>query len=103
MRYHLFGCKMALEHLKGRKLQSVTVSIYTKLIGDDKHTELFRAVMTQADLTKVAASADMAGATSTFNDHTALAGTVYDPRGPKIGECWKVELNLYPDLEYKKK
>ncbi len=103
IRWHMAGCKRMLDHLNGRKVQSVTVSIYTKLTGQDKHTELFRAVMTRADLPKVEKIPELANFESANNPDTAAEGAVYDPRGPKIGDCWTVELNRYPDLEYKKR
>jgi hypothetical protein len=103
VRWHMAGCKRMLDHLGGRKVQSVTVVIYTQLTGQDKHTELFRAVMTRADLPKVEQAAELPAFESANNPATAAEGTVYDPRGPKIGDCWTVELNRYPDLEYKKR
>lgn len=103
IRSQMIGCKRILTHLKGRKVGSVTLQIYTKPEGEEKHTELFRAVMTPADLSKVEAVTELSDPVVVSAVGTAAAGTVYDPRGPKIGECWKVELNRYPDLEYKKK
>jgi hypothetical protein len=103
VRWHMAGSRRMLDHLKGRKVQSVTVSIYTKLTGQEKHTELFRAVMTQADVAKSEKNPDGVDFHSSNNPQSAEEGTVYDPRGPKIGDCWTVELNRYPDLEYKKR
>ncbi|MFO0935113.1 MAG: hypothetical protein U0798_01180 [Gemmataceae bacterium] len=103
IRWHMASCKRMLEHLKGRKVESVTISLYTKVNGQDKHTELFRAVLTQADLSKFDKFPDGVEYTTSNNLQTANEGTVYDPRGSKIGTCWTVELNRYPDLSYKKK
>ena len=102
VRSRLLECRRTLEHLKGRKVGGVTLKIFTKPTGDEKYTELFRAVMTPTDLPKFEKWPEL-------NDPVALAynpveaNTVYDPRGPKIGDCWTVELNRYPDLEYKKR
>jgi hypothetical protein len=103
IRSQMIGCKRVLEHLKTRKVGSVTLQIYTKLSGEENHTELFRSVMTPADFPKCEKVTELADPVSTAIVATAAEGTVYDPRGSKIGECWKVELNLYPKLEYKKK
>ncbi len=103
IRSQLIGCKRILDHLKSRKIGSVTLQIYTKLSGEEKHTELFRSVMTAADLPKCENVTELADPVATSMIGSAAEGTVYDPRGPKIGECWKVELNQYPNLEYKKK
>ena len=103
IRWHMAGSRRMLDHLKGRKVQSVTVRIYTKLTGQETHTELFRAVMTQADLAKSEKIADVVDYHSSNDPQSAAEGTVYDPRGPRISECWTVELNRYPDLEYKKR
>lgn len=103
IRGQMIGCRRILDHLKGRKVEGVTLQVYTKLTGDDKHTELFRAVMTTADLPKFDKLPELSDPVTTSAVGTAAEGTVYDPRGPKIGDCWKVELNRYPELEYKKK
>lgn len=103
IRWHMAGCKRMLDHLGGRKVQGVTVSIYTRLTGQDRHTELFRAVMTRSDLPKVEKAAELPSFESANDPDTAAEGTVYDPRGPRIRDCWTVELNRYPDLEYKKR
>jgi len=103
IRSQMIGCKRILDHLKGRKVGSVTLQIYTKLTGGEKHTELFRAVMTSADLPSFGKVPELSDPVATSAIGTAAEGTVYDPRGPKIGECWKVELNRYPSLEYNKK
>lgn len=103
VRSQMIGCKRILEHLKDRKVQSVTLQIYTKLTGAEQYTELFRAVMTTNDLAKLEKVAEISDPVANSSMATAAAGAVYDPRGPRIAECWKVELNLYPELEYKKK
>ena len=92
IRHRMLICKRMLEHLKERKLRQVTLSIFVKLASKETYQEMFRAVMTQADVAKLAnapAGADVGG--------------MFDPRGPNIGSACKVELNLYPELEYKKR
>lgn len=84
--------RQVLRHFQGRKVRSVTVSLYTQLTGDKQLTELFRAIATQADLPKLEKA--------TGNPD---AETVFDPRSAKIVDVWTVELNRYPDLEYKKR
>jgi hypothetical protein len=103
IRGQMIGCKRILEHLKGRKVEGVSLQVYTKLSGEEKPTELFRAVMTTADLPKFEKLPELADPAVTSAVGTAAEGAVYDPRGPKIGDCWTVELNRYPELEYKKK
>jgi hypothetical protein len=103
IRSQMIGCKRILDHLKERKVGSVTLQIYTKLTGEENHTELFRAVMTPADVPNVEKVTELSDPVTVSMVGSAAAGTVYDPRGPKINECWKVELNRYPSLEYQKK
>jgi hypothetical protein len=78
-----------LRHLKGRNVSSVSVTLFTKITGQDGEVPIFQAALTPAHLVKL-------------NDATvaADAGSYYDPRGTKINEVWTVELNRFPDIEY---
>jgi hypothetical protein len=91
VRNRMLMCERMLRHLKDRNLKQVKFSVFTKSGGQDNYQELFRAVMTQADLPKLANP-----------PVKAEAGGIFDPRGQKIGTAWKVELNRYPELEYAK-
>lgn len=85
-------CRSVLEHLQARKVKSVAVSLYKALKNEKEYQEVFRVQATPADLPKLAKATD-----------APEAGSVFDPRGPRIGELWKVELNLYPEIKYQKK
>lgn len=92
IRSRLLMCKRMLEDLKARNLKQVTLKLFVKVGDGDKYPEIFRAVVTQADLPK-------------FENAPAKAeaGGIFDARGPKIGTVAKVELNNFPELSYVKR
>jgi hypothetical protein len=84
--------KTVLQHFQGRNLKAVTLALFTPITGKDEYVEALRVVVTQADVSKLEKATG-----------PAAVGSEFDPRGPRIGELWKVELNRYPDIQYKKK
>lgn len=92
IRNRFLMCKRMLADLKARNLKQVTLKLFVKQGDADKYPEIFRAVVTQADLPK-------------FENAPAKAeaGGIFDARGPKIGTLATIELNNFPELNYVKR
>lgn len=92
IRNRMLMCRRMLTDLKDRKLQQVTLTLFTKQTEKGDHVEVFRSVMTTADLVHLENP-----------PAKAEAGGIFDPRGSKIGTVCKVELNRFPELQYTKR
>ena len=83
-------CEEIMTALQSRGLKGISYHYYASVSNESPEFEVFRATIT--DASKFAAARGKAD-----------PGTVFDPRSPKINEIWKVEKNIYPQIEYKKK
>jgi hypothetical protein len=84
-----------LGDLQDRGLKSITYIAYGSVKESAEaasgYEDLFKVVVTPANLAKL-------------REHLGdepTAGSVFDPRHPKIDTLWKVETNIFPKLEYK--
>ncbi len=84
-------CEATLRDLKGRGMKGVSYHIYSRVEGQPD-TEIFRVTATGNNLPAMEKAKG-----------PAEAGSVYDPRGTKINDLWKVEKNTYSMYDYKKK
>jgi hypothetical protein len=87
-------CERLLRDLQSRQLKGISYQLFTPLTGEnDQHTEVFRATVLFTDLPKLEAAIK----------GPADPDTVFDPRGKKLAELWRVEKNDYPQIVYEKK